>query len=185
MPDLRNVNAMTRCQLTVPVMLNTLKQTGHTVGRELSRAWDNLAEGWRELLSRSGHALTQFRHHQDDSTVQLAPGAFPRWSLLAGELEETPKHVVVRLELPGMDLDDCRVTVEGNALRVSGEKRFERDTDHSTYHVMERAYGAFERVIPLPRHVNPDQAEASYKNGVLTVRLPKLGGERGRLIQVS
>jgi HSP20 family protein len=138
-------------------MLNTLKQTGHTVGRELSRAWDNLAEGWRELLSRSGHALTQFRHHQDDSAVPLAPGAFPRWSLLAGELEETPKHVVVRLELPGMDLDDCRVTVEGNALRVSGEKRFERDT----------------------------QAEASYKNGVLTVRLPKLGGERGRLIQVS
>ncbi|MEY4268457.1 MAG: hypothetical protein RIS90_2992 [Pseudomonadota bacterium] len=166
-------------------MLNSLKQTGQTVGRELSRAWDHMAEGWRELLSRSGHALTRFRHSEDDSAVPLAPGAFPRWSLLAGELEETPRHMVVRVELPGMGRDDCRVSLEGNTLRISGEKQFECESDDSTYHVMERAYGAFERVIPLPRHVDPEQAEASFKNGVLTVRLLKSGGERGRLIQVS
>ncbi len=59
------------------------------------------------------------------------------------------------------------------------------ETDESTYHVMERVYGAFSRSIALPRNVAIDQAEASFKNGVLTVRLPKAGSERGRSIAVS
>jgi HSP20 family protein len=50
---------------------------------------------------------------------------------------------------------------------------------------MERAYGAFQRAIPLPRNVDTNDAQASYKNGVLTVRLPKLGGEKGRTIPIS
>jgi HSP20 family protein len=50
---------------------------------------------------------------------------------------------------------------------------------------MERAYGIFQRAIPLPQNVDADHAEANYKNGVLTVRLPKLGGEKGRLIPLS
>ena len=70
-------------------------------------------------------------------------------------------------------------------LYLSGEKRYERETHDSTYHVMERAYGAFQRSIPLPRNVDIDRAEASYKNGVLTVRLPKAGGEKAKSIPVS
>ena len=110
---------------------------------------------------------------------------FPRWSLLAGELEETGHDVVVRFELPGMDKDDCTIHIEGNVLHLSGEKRFERDSSDSTYHVMERAYGAFQRSIALPRNVNVDQAKASFKNGVLTVRLPKEGGSSAKAIAVS
>jgi HSP20 family protein len=113
------------------------------------------------------------------------PATFPSWSLLAGELEETAKDVLVRVELPGMDKDDCQISIEGNVLYLSGEKRFERETESSTYHVMERAYGAFQRAIPLPRNVNIDQAEASFKNGVLTVRLPKVGGDKVKSITVS
>ena len=109
----------------------------------------------------------------------------PRWGLVSGELEETARDVVVRVELPGMDKADCRITIEGNLLRLSGEKRFERDAHDSTYHVMERAYGAFERVIPLPRSVDVDKAEASFRNGVLTVRLPKGVSDKARAIQVS
>jgi HSP20 family protein len=93
--------------------------------------------------------------------------------------------VVVRIELPGMDKDDCQIRIEGNVLHLSGEKRFERETDDSTYHVMERAYGAFERSIALPRNVNTDEAEATFKNGVLTVRLPKEGSDKGKSITVS
>ncbi len=156
------------------------------MGRELGRAWDSLTEGWHELLSRSSNALTHFTHHKNEEQPardELAP--FPRWSLLAGELEETKKDVLVRIELPGMDKDDCQIRIEGNVLYLSGEKRFERDTHDSTYHVMERAYGSFQRVIPLPRNVNVEQAEASFRKGVLTVRLPKVGGDAAKSIAVT
>ena len=167
-------------------MLNSLKQTSQTIGREINRAWETLSEGWRELLSRSGNALTHFKRGKDDdqkSSGELA--TFPSWSLLAGELEDTDANILVRVELPGMDKDDCQIRIEGNVLYLSGEKRFERETNDSTYHVMERAYGAFRRAIPLPRNVNIDKAEASFKNGVLTVRLPKEGSNGGKSIAVS
>lgn len=167
-------------------MLHSLKETSQNLGREISRAWDSLSDGWHELLSRSSSALTHFKRNQTDtSDTGGALAASPSWSLLAGELEETARDMVVRIELPGMDKDDCRIRIEGNVLHLSGEKRFERETDDSTYHVMERAYGAFERSIALPRNVNTDEAEATFKNGVLTVRLPKEGSDKGKSITVS
>ena len=171
-------------------MLDSLKQAGKHIGRELGRAWENLSEGWRELLSRGGDSLTHFSHAKPAAAAGgepeereaaggerlAAPGNFPRWSLLAGEVEETANAIVVRIEAPGMEKEDCRISIEGNMLYVSGEKRFERETHDSTYHVMERAYGAFQRAISLPGNVDIEQANASYKNGVLSVRLPKTGG---------
>jgi len=171
-------------------MLESLKQAGKNIGREINRAWENLSDGWRELLSHSGDSLTHFAHGKDieekaTSALATSVANFPRWSLLAGEVEETEKDVVVRVEVPGMDKEDCRITIEGNMLYLSGEKRIERETHDSTYHVMERAYGAFQRSISLPRNVDIDKAEASYKNGVLTVRLPKAGGDTAKSIPVS
>ena len=167
-------------------MLDTLKQSGRKFGHEISRAWDSLAEGWREMFSRSSDALTQFVHGNEEQHPKgslLAP--FPRWSLLAGEVEETDKEIVVRLELPGMQKEDCQITVDGNVLYVSGEKHAERSSHESTYHVMERAYGSFQRTIALPRKVFADKAKASFKNGVMTVRLPKANGEKSHTIPVS
>lgn len=170
------------------IMLDSLKQAGKTIGREINRAWENLSEGWRELLSRSSDSLTHFSRNKDEEQQEHggALATFPRWSLLAGEVEETEKELIVRVEVPGMDKDDCRITIEGNMLYLSGEKRFERETHESTYHVMERAYGSFQRAIPLPGNVDIDNAEAGYKNGVLTVRLPKVGNvTRGKSITIS
>lgn len=168
-------------------MLDSLKQAGKNIGREINRAWENLSEGWRELLSRSSDSLTHFSRNKDEEQQESsALASFPRWSLLAGEVEETEKELIVRVEVPGMDKDDCRITIEGNMLYLSGEKRFERETHESTYHVMERAYGSFQRAIPLPGNVDIDKAEASYKSGVLTVRLPKTGSiTRGKSISIS
>lgn len=167
-------------------MLDSLKKTGKNISREINRAWDNLSEGWNELFNRSGNALTRFTRRKVNAPDDRADLALlPSWSLLAGELEETGKDVVVRVELPGMDKDNCSVTIEGNVLYVSGEKRFERETTDSTYHLMERAYGAFRRSIVLPRNVDTAKAKASFKNGVLTVRLPKQGGNEARTIPVS
>ena len=166
-------------------MLNALKQAGMDISREISRAWDHLSEGWRELLSRGSDSLTYFSRHRDDKQAEGAMASFPQWSLLAGELEETAKEMVVRVEVPGMDKGDCRISIEGNLLHISGEKQMARESRDSIYHVMERAYGAFERVIPLPRNVNIEEAQASVRNGVLTVRLPKQGGSQSRTLKVS
>jgi HSP20 family protein len=93
----------------------------------------------------------------------------------------------VRLELPGMDKADCQVILDGNTLYLSGEKHPERETSDSTYHVKERAYGFFQRAIPLPRNVTLNEAHAAFKNGVLTVRLPKAAGasDRSHSIRVN
>jgi HSP20 family protein len=109
----------------------------------------------------------------------------PRWSLLAGEVEETSKDIVVRVEVPGMEKKDCRIAIEGNMLYLCGEKHFEREAGDSTYHIMERAYGSFQRTIPLPRNVDVDRAEATYRNGVLSIRMPKMAGENGKTIKVT
>src|SRR3989338_1578969 len=94
------------------VMLDSLKQTGKNIGRELSRTWESLSEGWRELLSRSGNALTHFSRNKDETQPEKgALATSPRWSLLAGEVEETDREIVVRVEVPGMDKKDCRITI--------------------------------------------------------------------------
>ena len=140
----------------------------------------------RMLLRRGGGSLTHFSHQKsegEESGSELS--TLPRWSLLAGEVEETGNDVIVRVELPGIAKEDCQITIDGNMLYLSGEKHFERDRDDSAYHVMERAYGVFQRAISLPRNVNPDKALASYKNGVLTVRLPKQSNNPSRNIPIS
>ena len=167
-------------------MLDSLKQAGRNIGHGLGRTWENLAEGWRELLGRSSEALTHFvRSKDEEQKTGKALSTLPRWSLLAGEVEETDKEILVHIEAPGMEKEDCHITIENNILYLSGEKRFERERNESTYHIMERAYGAFKRIIPLPRNVDTDKAEASYKNGVMTVRLPKVGGGKVTTIPLT
>lgn len=165
-------------------MFDNLKDAGRTIGHEIGRAWDAVAEGWHELFSRSSNALTHFSRTRDDAAPAGTP-SLPNWSLLAGEVEESAGEIVVRLELPGMDKNDCQVRIDGHTLILCGNKRFERISEDSAFHVMERAYGAFERHIDLPRNVRAGEAEATFRNGVLTVRLPKSDGARARTITVS
>lgn len=167
-------------------MLDSLRKVGKEIGRELNRAWENLSDGWRELLSRSGNALTHFSKDKlgDGAPSGQPAAAFPSWSLLAGEVEETPDSIIVRLEVPGMTKEDCHVSIEGNVLHLRGEKRLERESQDGYYHVMERAYGRFERMVPLPQNVDSERADANYRNGVLTVRLPKTESRSARKIDV-
>lgn len=167
-------------------MLDSLKQAGRNIGYELGRTWENLAEGWRELVSRGNEALTHFVKSKDEEQKNGSiPLTLPRWSLLAGEVEETDQEILVHIEVPGMEKEDCRITIENNVLYLSGEKHFARERNESIYHIMERAYGAFQRSIPLPHNVDTDKAEASYKNGVMTVRLPKVGERKIKTIPLT
>ena len=92
------------------------------------------------------------------------------------DIVETDGGVEISIELPGMEMEDIDVTVADDTLTVKGEKRIERQEEKRGYYLSERSYGAIHRVIPLPPGVDGDRAEAAFKNGVLTVKLPQTPG---------
>ena len=162
-------------------MLDSLKQAGKNIGRELNRAWESLSDGWREILSRCSNALVHYeRNDYPDQEI-----SFPHWGLMAVEMEETATELVVRVEMPGVEKENCSIQVIGNTLFVRGVKQSIRETPSSTYYVVERAYGSFERSITLPKNVESDKAQATYVNGVLVIRLPKAISETIRNIPVE
>ena len=154
----------------------------------LARAWEGVTEGWREFTSRAGDALTRFNpiHHADDarSSGNALSQVGSRWGVLAAELHVGDDEVEVTLECPGMADDDFSIDVVGDVLVVRGEKHVESARDSGRYHVMERAYGRFERALRLPVDVDENEARASYKRGVLRVSLPRAAHTRTRRIPV-
>jgi HSP20 family protein len=110
----------------------------------------------------------------DDSPMRLVgrSGA----ALLSPKLDvsETEKELHVAVELPGMKEEDIEVEFTGDALRIRGEKKDERDEKQHNFHRIERSFGMFERVIPLPVEVDREKAQATFKNGVLTITVPKV-----------
>lgn len=166
-------------------MLHSLQEIGKELGRDLVRGWESLTEGWRELLARSASALTQFaRKRAGKGEAELVPADAPRWSLLAGDVVDNGHEIVVRVELPGVDKDDCNIVIDGNVLHVTGEKRFDSTYVGGSYHVRQCAYGAFQRTIPLPFSVHAEKAEAQFRDGVLVVRLPKAPDATPRRISI-
>lgn len=167
-------------------MLESIKRVSKEVSRELNKAWESLADGWREILSRSGNALTLFHRAGDEAQPQSATSRdYPRWSLLTAEVIETAASIIVRVEIPGVAKEDCRVTIEGNTLYIRGEKRLESREQSDYYHVIERAYGSFQRAVALPYAVDGDRAEARFENGVLTVTLPRLDLPTGKRVVIN
>ncbi|HEY9755208.1 MAG TPA: Hsp20/alpha crystallin family protein [Oculatellaceae cyanobacterium] len=93
------------------------------------------------------------------------------------DIRETEKEFHVSIEVPGMSEKDIEISMSKDMLMVSGEKKEEKEENARGIHRVERRYGSFSRSIPLPENcVDTEKAEASYKNGVLTVRLPKAAG---------
>lgn len=154
-------------------MLHSLQRFGKEIGREVGRAWESLSEGWRELLTRSGNALTRYTRTEEARGADAGDGVAPSWGLLAGDVSDDGRNIVVRLELPGIDRSDCDIVVDGSTLYVRGEKRHDVEHVGNSYYVRQCAYGSFQRTISLPHAVDAARAEAIYRNGVLTVTIPK------------
>ncbi|MBR1133537.1 Hsp20/alpha crystallin family protein [Bradyrhizobium iriomotense] len=91
----------------------------------------------------------------------------------AVDVAESDKAYEITAELPGMDEKDIEVNVANGGLTIKGEKRVEKEEKQKDYYVSERRYGSFERYFRLPEDVEADKIEASFKNGVLKVTLPK------------
>ncbi len=133
-----------------------------TMQREINRMFDNFFQG--------GTA--------DDSF------GLSSWTP-AVDIAEHENEFVVKLELPGVDKNDVRITMQDNVLTVRGQKKQEKESKDSSYHRIERSYGSFQRSFTLPAPVKSDKIDAVFKDGMLTVSLPKSEEAKPKQIEVK
>jgi len=103
----------------------------------------------------------------------------------AVDIFETDQNVVLKAELPGVDPKDVEIRVEYGTLYVKGERKLENQVKEENYHRIEWTYGSFMRTFPLPRSVDADKAAAEYKNGVLTLTMPKREEAKPKTIRIQ
>ena len=101
------------------------------------------------------------------------------------DLTDTGESLVAELEVPGMDPKDIEISVTGDTLTLTGEKKREREEKQEAYHLVERSYGKFSRSVRLPSTVNPDRVQASYKDGVLRITMDKTEPAKTKKIEVK
>lgn len=105
---------------------------------------------------------------------------------LALDVRERPEEFIVTASVPGVNPDDVEISILGDTLRIRGERKeeTEQDGEDGRWLVRERRYGAFERSVSLPGLVKSDAAEADFKDGILTITLPKAEAAKVRTIPV-
>jgi HSP20 family protein len=122
--------------------------------REMNRIFDDFFRGWD--VAPTGLEGSRFGFFQPSIDVK-----------------QSESEIVVKAELPGLDEKDIEVLLTDEALTIRGEKKEEKEEKGKTYYHMERSYGSFNRVIPLPAGVDQKKVQAQYKNGVLSITLQK------------
>ncbi len=122
---------------------------------------------------------------------------FTGWSLTQGDTEqpvrflpklevsETPKELLVKAELPGVDPAHVDVSLSEGILTIRGEKQAERTEEQKGFYHSERSYGSFMRQVQLPNTIDSDAVNAEFKNGLLTVRLGKARGAEPKKVPIS
>jgi HSP20 family protein len=134
--------------------------------------------------------MGSLKHEMDRVFDRFLEG---RWDEIPGlgewtpnmDISETKDSLVAKVEVPGMDPNDIQISLQENLLTIKGEKRQEKEEKDEHYHRVERAYGVFTRSVRLPVAVDASKVTASFKNGLLTVTLPKTPSARGTTIPVK
>lgn len=103
----------------------------------------------------------------------------------AVDLAEKNDAYIAKVELPGVSKDDVKITLQDNVITIRGEKKDEKETNESNYHRVERSYGSFQRSFNLPSAVKGDKVDAQYKDGILTISLPKAEEAKHKQIEVK
>jgi HSP20 family protein len=101
------------------------------------------------------------------------------------DVAETDNEVTASVELPGLDKDDIKVSIEDDVLTVTGEKKQETTEDGKNFKKVERSYGYFKRSVKLPSSVDPGKVRAGYKDGILKVTMPKLESKKPKEIAIQ
>jgi HSP20 family protein len=137
--------------------------------REMARRPDYSYDyGPFSLMRRFSEEMDQFFHNAFGRSQGGSPTA---WSP-AVDVRERDGKIEVVAELPGIKKEDVRLEVRDEGLILEGEKHDEREETSQGIHRVERSYGHFYRMIPLPQGAQADQAKAEFKDGLLTVRIP-------------
>ena len=133
-------------------------------------------------------------HFDPLASVRLFEDAFTRmvnepranrpWSP-AVDIYETENELVLKADLPDVDLKDIDVRVENQTLSISGERKFEQENTGKGYHRIERSYGSFMRSFAVPNSFDTEKIAADFKNGVLSVTLPKKEAAKPRQVKVE
>jgi len=132
------------------------------IQREMNRMFDNV-----------------FRFDTRDADAE-----FTAWTP-AVDIAEHDDQFVVKVELPGVNKDEVKITLENNILTIRGEKKQEKETKKENYHRVERSYGSFQRSFTLPTTVKSDKIDAVYKDGILQIALPKAEEAKPKQIEVK
>jgi HSP20 family protein len=101
------------------------------------------------------------------------------------DIQETADAYLFHAELPGLTKDDIHITLENNVLRLTGERKAEKDVNKESFHRVERTYGTFTRTFTMPTQVDAEKVLAAFENGVLTVTVPKAEQAKPRQISIS
>ncbi len=101
------------------------------------------------------------------------------------DVSETPKEILIRAELPGMDPKEINISLRDNVLTVQGERKQEKEEKDENYHRVERSYGSFARSFRLPAEVESEKVDAAYKDGILTIKLKKSAKAAAKKIEIK
>jgi HSP20 family protein len=101
------------------------------------------------------------------------------------DISESEDEIVVVAEVPGMKKEDIHITIQDNVLTLKGEKKREIEEKEENYHRLERSFGSFERSFSLPSIIQAGQVKAGYKDGVLTITLPKAEEAKPKQIDIA
>jgi HSP20 family protein len=127
---------------------------------------------------------TGLRMFQDTVNRLLSePGARP-WTP-AVDIYETESDLVLKADLPDVDMKDIEIKIENGTLSVGGVRKFEKNDNQKGFHRIERAYGTFVRYFTLPDTVDTEHVLAALKNGVLTITLPKKEVAKPKTIKIE
>ncbi len=127
----------------------------------------------------------------EDSMVRSSPlGAWPfgrreDGSTLAVDMYETEGEVMVKASLPGLKPEEVAITITGDTLEIRGETKDETEEKRGDYYYKERSFGMFQRSLTLPVEIKADEAEATFENGVLTLKMPKAEQARAKQIKIQ
>lgn len=129
--------------------------------------------------------LANLRLFEDAFTRMISePQTNRPWSP-AVDIYETENDLVFKADLPDVDLKDIDVRVENQTLTISGQRQFEKAESSKGYHRIERSYGNFQRSFAVPNTFDTEKIAAAFKNGVLTVSLPKKEAAKPRQVKVE
>jgi HSP20 family protein len=142
--------------------------------REIER-W----EPWREMETLQRRMNRLFERLMPDGEKAFSLG------VPAVEIEETDSEIHLKLEVPGLEAKDLNIEVTADSVSISGERKSQTKTEEKGLTRSEFYYGKFERMIPLPTHIQTDKVQAEYKNGILNLTLPKTEEEKHKVVKVS